>query len=125
MEVILREPLANLCDRAAHYVVRCGVVVGNPLEDFDANRPFLQMIARSLQSGIDNELENGCVPFAVLKNRTGQNSSELAAYALSIKVRPETKCGVRSTHGPLRDLPIVSISCHFTAAKTRIVSPNY
>jgi hypothetical protein len=67
-------------------VVRRSIIVGTALEDFDPDRPFLKLVAESLECLLDNIFEDRCVALAVVKGRTRQNPLELAAHLLSFQI---------------------------------------
>ena len=87
LAIVLRNAAADLSGAEADYRVGIGVVVGNPVEDFNAEGALLEDIQIVGQGFFHHVLEQGWVATAAAEVGAGQNPLQLELDGLAVGIR--------------------------------------
>jgi hypothetical protein len=65
-------------------MVRGRVVIWRAVKDLDSDGPFLEPVAKAVQSLVDDVFQDGGIAAAVVKGRAGEDLSKLIADLVSL-----------------------------------------
>jgi hypothetical protein len=110
LAIVLRNAAADLSGAEADYRVGIGVVVGNPVEDFNAEGALLEDIQIVGQGFFHHVLEQGWVATAAAEVGAGQNPLQLELDGLAVASEPgihgcRVGAGFRARSGKASSLP--------------------